>query len=83
VQSTINIPGNTTRSQGKIRGRIDSGVYCVPIKHSAPFSFGVLEVVSQESTGLWKEFSLLSLFKTELAFLSFQNNAMKLSLVSF
>lgn len=48
VESTINILVNTRRAQGAYHRRTQPGVYCVPIKQSASFSFWVPEVVSQE-----------------------------------
>jgi len=57
---------NATRSQGLAHSRTEVGVYYVPIKQAASFPVWVLEVVSQEPTRPWKEFSLLSIFKAEL-----------------
>lgn len=62
----INTRAKATRSQGEDHPGIEAGVYYVPIKQAASFSFGVLKVVSQELARPWKEFSLLSLLRTKL-----------------
>lgn len=61
--------GQCHKVTGEEHPRTEPAVDYVPIKQADSFSFWVLEVVSQEPTRPWKEFSLLSILKTKLVWL--------------